>query len=906
MALEDHLGVSWYQKRFSVENLPEQHERAILTFASADFRCEVSVNGTVLGVHCGCEDPFSFDVTSFLRIGENRITARVSKPYAESVDGYTLDEVPHRNQLPAGITPGSCYNESGISGSVTLAYLPECRITDLFPEADAETGEIAVHLTVRNDRTEAADAALRLSVFRSPDGEDEDSVCTDVTLSPGENSISVTLCVPQPRLWSTEEPNLYTVSAVLACKEYLHTAEKRTGFRTFRVGDDGYFYLNGKRVFLKCSHTGNCMPESVHHISRNPELLRKDFSLAKAVGFNCIRFISGAALPLQLDLCDELGLMIYEEPVAGWLTKNGPHAAENYLYDLYSMVKRDRSHPCVTIWGLLNETPKTPPFDMLFQAARDVLPALRALDQTRLILLSSGRWDEEPDIGSVSNPYCDHWQTLWAGEGNAQPAEPELLSLYDGYPFMKAGGDVHFYPHPVPMRRTAMRLTHSFGNAYRRPVFLSEGGIGSVLDTISLVKRWEQDGITGFYPDVKMVHRMNDALTELLERLGLSRVFPFPSEFMRASMENHAFYRAQWFDLTRSDPYLCGLSLTGLLDHSICGEGLWTLFREYKPGIADVLQTGFAPLRFCLLPERTTLYPGEPLHVEAVLANEDILRIGQTYTVRAGIICGGSVRDVREFSFTVTPEDAKGLAIPVFDDVWETDGLPAGAYRFHAELVSMADAKGGDMDFRIGERPCLTANKTVFTVGMTEDENELLRSLGAVPKAMSEYDGSAPVFCGRVTEDLLPRLSGLLEDGASVIALRAVEDEDAARLLLPEKRRPSISKEGNWLYHREYLLSPESPAAAGMETGVFPAAYGLGFLPEAYFDCPEGKEPDETWAFTFSTGYPHADGFLGGYLLGKFRAGNGTLILNAYDLLDGAAVNPCAARMLVNLLNIDK
>ena len=405
MYIEDHVGISWYQKIFDAERMAENGERAILTFEYADFRAEVSMNGNVLGEHIGPEESFSFDVTDILVKENNRITVRISKPYEKDVDGYTFAEIPTRNQLKAGITPGSCYNESGLPGNVTLSFLPCVRIDDLFVYANSENGDVEYTLTVRNDNSEAVNALVNLNVRLLQDVEPDDTCGIDVRLEPGDNTVKAKLNIPDFRWWSTEEPNLYEAEASVNSCGVVHRKSKRTGFRTFRVRDDGYFELNGKRIFLKCSHTGNSMLESTHHLARDKELLRKDFLMAKATGFNAIRFISGAALPMQLDLCDEIGLMVYEEPVAGWLTFNCPHASECFINELRAIIKRDRSHPCITIWGLLNETFCKEPSNNLYEAARDALPMVRELDPTRLVLFSSGRWDAQSDIGSLANPF---------------------------------------------------------------------------------------------------------------------------------------------------------------------------------------------------------------------------------------------------------------------------------------------------------------------------------------------------------------------------------------------------------------------------------------------------------------------------------------------------------------------
>lgn len=71
-------------------------------------------------------------------------------------------------------------------------------------------------------------------------------------------------------------------------------------------------------------------------------------------------------------------------------------------------------------------------------------------------------------------------------------------------------------------------------------------------------------------------------------------------DMLRDSQRLHARQRLIGFDLIRSNPQICGYNLTGLLDHALTGEGLWSFWREWKPGILDALVDGWAPLRWCL------------------------------------------------------------------------------------------------------------------------------------------------------------------------------------------------------------------------------------------------------------------------------------------------------------------
>ena len=121
----------------------------------------------------------------------------------------------------------------------------------------------------------------------------------------------------------------------------------------------------------------------------------------KMMGFNAIRFFCSVPARYQLDLCDELGFMIYEESFAGWFLADSPQMKERFDHEISDMIRRDRNHPCVVMWGLLNETPDGP----VFRHAVGMLPLVRSLDDTRVVMLNSGRFDGrsgQPVGGSMS------------------------------------------------------------------------------------------------------------------------------------------------------------------------------------------------------------------------------------------------------------------------------------------------------------------------------------------------------------------------------------------------------------------------------------------------------------------------------------------------------------------------
>jgi beta-galactosidase/beta-glucuronidase len=177
------------------------------------------------------------------------------------------------------------------------------------------------------------------------------------------------------------------------------------------------------------------------------DMLRKDMLYAKASGFNMVRFISGTALPYQLDLCDELGLMVYEEAAASWLLKDSPQMKTRYEDSVRQMILRDRNHPSIVMFGMLNETDE----GAVFREAVSVLPLVRSLDETRLILLSSGRFDKDLTIGSASNPGGLEWEYTWGKEG---PAGGQIPTHYPNY---SDATDFHAYP-PVPQTEETKQM----------------------------------------------------------------------------------------------------------------------------------------------------------------------------------------------------------------------------------------------------------------------------------------------------------------------------------------------------------------------------------------------------------------------------------------------------------------
>jgi hypothetical protein len=919
-ALPDAHFWVWYWRKFTAPLPRHAGRRYLLRFAAIDYQAWVWLNGKPVGSHEGPETPFTLDVTEAIKPGEENLLA------VRVLNDDQNGTLPNRGK---SINP-PWMKYGGITGGVELIQAPAVRIESLQVKPDPKTGRIAVEATLVNATRLQSNGDLYFCVKAAGGGPALDETAIGVGLAPGRSAEGFQLEVPQPHLWTLDDPYLYRVTARLRPAGSVVVTDEcslRCGFREFRV-TNGFFTLNGKRVFVRSTHTGNHVPISWVTPPDN-ELLRRDLLYAKASGFNMVRFITCGAWPEQLDLCDELGLMVYEESCAAWGLKDSPRLKEHFERSLRELITRDRHHPSVVIWGLLNEEGNTP----VFRAAADSLPLLRDLDPTRLVLLSSGRWDRQANLGSIANPGSRQWQEPWSG-------------------------DVHFYPQ-VPQSEADSRNLRTLGSP-GKPAFLSEYGIGSLMNVIGETRHYEQArarpdlkdaawmrSTAERFKDAAWIRSMAERFQADWRRLGMDQVYAFPEDMLLESQRLHARQRLLGFDLIRANPNLCGFNLTGMLDHGLTGEGLWTFWRDWKPATFEALRDGWAPLRWCLFAKPMHAYAGQPVELEAVLANEDVLPPGE-YPVSLRVLGPNGVAWERKLSVRL-PEPAAGqfspLAVPVFADKVTLPG-PPGTYQFAANLDQGGRAAGGRLRFYLGDPGAAAPSKQTVTAWGIDPRVEAwldkhgiaCRGFGDCPDFRRQSAGTAaqrrsatPGENGTVPLAPAPPpspetiLVGPLDREPSEAEwkelLRRIEAGATAVFLSPKAfrrggdplgRLPLANKGrcyefNDWLYHKECVAKRHAVFAGLQAPGVMDWEYYGGLIGHTIF---EGQDvPDEVLAAAFAAGYgayypgsPCPTGYTSGVLLGSYRAGKGRWILNAFNILENVGRNPAADRLLLNLI----
>ena len=442
-AFPGYHGVAWYWRDFVPPANPHPRGRSLLRFWGVDFSAEVWLNGLAVGRHEGGETPFVLDVTDSLKVGAtNRLAVRVLNPTLEPIDGLVLSQTPRQARvIPYGA--GSAYNCGGITESVELLLAPVVRVEDLYAAPNPKSGVIHIEVNVRNSTSETARGRLEFTVAPASGGETLQVVALEQAFAPGDSQIKTELKINQPHLWDLNDPFLYRVTARVVAGADVSMDERsvRCGFRDFRF-ENSCFRLNGRRTFLRCSHTCNHFPIG-QRLPHDPDLARRDLLDVKAMGFNAIRFIWGGAERYQLDLCDEIGLMVYEESFASMALDVSPKMPELFDRSVGELIRRDRNHPSIVIWGLLNEAGNNP----AFHHATQMLPLVRSLDSTRMVFLNAGRYDNQ--LAAGSGPFSKVHR--WSGSAGGEPwvvFNPESEPIETPFGFAWPPHQVCLHPGP--------------------------------------------------------------------------------------------------------------------------------------------------------------------------------------------------------------------------------------------------------------------------------------------------------------------------------------------------------------------------------------------------------------------------------------------------------------------------
>lgn len=345
-------GIGWYRKHFQVTDKAARH---YIYFEGAYNRSEVYLNGHLLGKRPNGYISFMYDMTPYLKEGDNVLAVRIDHSrYADS----------------------RWYTGSGIYRDVWMISAPDIHF--------AQWG-IGWHATSLTDKQAVVAVDMEVEKHVKAAGALEVSAALydaeGTLVAQGRKKVAdtaegiaketVSLKVKKPRRWNLDAPYLYTLKTELLCdSKRIDGSSTNVGLRTLKFDANKGFALNGEWMKVK----GVCLHHDAGVLGAvvPPEVWERRLKNLKEIGVNAIRMSHNPQAPVLYDLCDRMGFLVMDEAsdewefpkrkwIKGWNVGEPSYDGtfdffEEWIErDVTDMVRRDRNHPCIFLWSIGNE-----------------------------------------------------------------------------------------------------------------------------------------------------------------------------------------------------------------------------------------------------------------------------------------------------------------------------------------------------------------------------------------------------------------------------------------------------------------------------------------------------------------------------------------------------------------------
>lgn len=428
----NYVGKAWYRKTF---NLPKYwkmnaNEKIRVQFAGVYHLSNIYLNGQFIGKHQGGFTPFEFDLTDKINFDKTNVVA-------VEVDNNFL--------------VGATWNWGGIIRDVQLVKNQAVRIQNQYinanPDLKTGTADLKLNVFIENNSTQSKTVAIQSIISYKKQLLTLSGKAIIAPNSIQKIEISGKLNAKQVQLWHFDNPVLYQLKTNLVEeKKVVDTKINPFGIRKIEL-NASQMLLNGEPVRLAGF---NRVSEHRYWGSSEPqELLLQDVNLMKEAGANFMRIMHGTQNERLIQLCDEKGILIFEEANIRDLT-NPEFDAPKYTLPrqwIKGMVERDWNHPSIIGWSVGNELSDHN------QYARDMMKLVRELDPNRLVTCVSNS-GQKASYTPETDPNSDvdiimHNMYAWQGKPldilatlrKKWPNKPVFISEYGFDPFPTASLD---------------------------------------------------------------------------------------------------------------------------------------------------------------------------------------------------------------------------------------------------------------------------------------------------------------------------------------------------------------------------------------------------------------------------------------------------------------------------------
>ncbi|UCC41702.1 MAG: DUF4981 domain-containing protein [Candidatus Aminicenantes bacterium] len=348
----DYNPVGSYRRNFTIPD-SWNGRQVFLHFGGVKSAMYVWVNGRKVGYSQGSKTPAEFNITEYLRKGENMLAMEV---YRFSDGAYLEDQ--------------DYWKMSGVERDVFLFSTPNVMIRDFFVLGELDDtyadGLLKVEIQVKNHLTRTInDHHIQMELFDSdnePIFESPEIKKLDFS-GLGEREISFNIVVKKPEKWAAETPNIYSLILSLLDnnERTIEVVSCKVGFRKVEI-KGGQLLVNGVPVSIKGVNRHEHDPVKGRYVEEASML--RDIRLMKQFNINAVRTSHYPNTPRWYELCDEHGLYLIDEANIeshgigydpGKTLGNNPEWKTAHLDRTIRMVERDKNHPSIIIWSLGNE-----------------------------------------------------------------------------------------------------------------------------------------------------------------------------------------------------------------------------------------------------------------------------------------------------------------------------------------------------------------------------------------------------------------------------------------------------------------------------------------------------------------------------------------------------------------------
>jgi len=402
-----YVGYGWYRKHFDAPSA-WSGKRINLEFDGVFQVAEVFVNGKRVGEHQGGYTGFTMDITEAVKSGDNVIAVRVNNIWnarlAPRAGEHTFSGGIYRDMRLVVTSP------------VHVAWYGTFVTT---PQVSKESGTVNVKTEVANDSAAEKSVTVRTSIVDAKGKTVTQMEFTQIIAANTTNVFEQTSSpIPHPKLWSPEQPNLYSVQTLLfEGKKAVDDYTSPLGFRWFKFTADEGFFLNGEHHYFKGANVhqdhagwGDAVADSGFF---------RDVKLVKEAGFDFIRGSHYPHAPAFSTACDERGILFWSEncfwgtggfksPWGGSAYPTNPADEADFeasvKASLRDMIRIHRNHPSIIVWSMDNE---------VFFSSGAVMPKVRRflkelvgythdLDPTRPAAIGGSQRGDIDKLGDVA------------------------------------------------------------------------------------------------------------------------------------------------------------------------------------------------------------------------------------------------------------------------------------------------------------------------------------------------------------------------------------------------------------------------------------------------------------------------------------------------------------------------